>query len=234
MADVVNASDGTGKAAKIDGIIVAGKTGTAQVVKEAQGARTKETALSDKNRDHGWFMAFAPVDHPKIAIACIIEHSGHGGSTAAPVVKAVMEKYFELNPPQGGSARDCPLQRCSTDRPAGRLTEYRDRRPKLKSTLDLTDMAEIDRRIIYHFDWTLFSLALALSGVGMLSVVSATWGGKRHGLDPLVMRQLRLGRRRHRPDDGCGAFRLSIARNLCLRVLCARRRDAGGRRRRGP
>ncbi|HEY1851048.1 MAG TPA: penicillin-binding protein 2 [Candidatus Binataceae bacterium] len=103
MADVVNASDGTGKAAKIDGIIVAGKTGTAQVVKEAQGARTKETALSDKNRDHGWFMAFAPVDHPKIAIACVIEHSGHGGSTAAPVVKAVMEKYFELNPPQGGA-----------------------------------------------------------------------------------------------------------------------------------
>jgi penicillin-binding protein 2 len=101
MGDVVNAPDGTGHAAKIDGITVAGKTGTAQVVKEAQGARTKETALPDKYRDHGWFMAFAPVDHPKIAIACIIEHSGHGGSSAAPVVKAVMQKYFELNPPQG-------------------------------------------------------------------------------------------------------------------------------------
>ena len=102
MADVVNASDGTGHAAKIDGIIVAGKTGTAQVVKEAQGARTKETALPDKYRDHGWFIAFAPVDHPQIAIACIIEHSGHGGSSAGPVVKAVMQKYFELNPPQRG------------------------------------------------------------------------------------------------------------------------------------
>jgi penicillin-binding protein 2 len=101
MGDVVNASDGTGHAAKIDGIIVAGKTGTAQVVKEAQGARTKETALPNKYRDHAWFMAFAPVDHPKIAIACIIEHAGHGGSIAAPVVKAVMQKYFELNPPQG-------------------------------------------------------------------------------------------------------------------------------------
>ena len=103
MGDVVNAPNGTGHAAKIDGIVVAGKTGTAQVVKEAQGARTKETALAEKYRDHGWFMAFAPVDHPKIAIACIIEHSGHGGSTAAPVVKAVMQKYFELNPPQGGA-----------------------------------------------------------------------------------------------------------------------------------
>jgi penicillin-binding protein 2 len=48
-------------------------------------------------------MAFAPVDHPKIAIACIIEHSGHGGSTAAPVVKQVMQKYFEMNPPQGAT-----------------------------------------------------------------------------------------------------------------------------------
>jgi penicillin-binding protein 2 len=103
MGDVVAAPNGTGKAARIEGITIAGKTGTAQVVKEAQGARTKETALSDKYRDHGWFMAFAPIDHPKIAIACIIEHSGHGGSTAAPVVKAVMEKYFQLNPPQGGA-----------------------------------------------------------------------------------------------------------------------------------
>jgi penicillin-binding protein 2 len=103
MGDVVNASDGTGKLARIDGIVVAGKTGTAQVVKEAQGARTKENALPDKYRDHGWFMAFAPVDHPQIAIACIIEHSGHGGSSAAPVVKAVMQKYFEMNPPQGAA-----------------------------------------------------------------------------------------------------------------------------------
>jgi penicillin-binding protein 2 len=108
MADVVSAPDGTGHAAKIDGIVVAGKTGTAQVVKEAQGARTKETALPDKYRDHGWFMAFAPADHPRIAVACIIEHSGHGGSTAAPVVKQVMEKYFELYPAQGGPAVPAP------------------------------------------------------------------------------------------------------------------------------
>lgn len=102
MAGVVNQPDGTAHAAKMDNVIVAGKTGTAQVVKEAQGQRTKENALPEQYRDHGWFMAFAPLDHPQIAIACIIEHSGHGGSSAAPVVKAVMQKYFELNPPQGG------------------------------------------------------------------------------------------------------------------------------------
>ena len=108
MCDVVGASDGTAHGARINGIDVCGKTGTAQVVKEAQGARTKETALPEKYRDHGWFMAFAPKDHPKIAIACIIEHAGHGGSAAGPVVKAVMEKYFEMNPIQGAPAIAAP------------------------------------------------------------------------------------------------------------------------------
>lgn len=103
MVDVVNAPDGTGHSVKIAGVVVAGKTGTAQVIKEAQGARTKENALPMKYRDHGWFIAYAPADHPKIAIACIIEHSGHGGSSAGPVVKQVMEKYFELYPPQGSN-----------------------------------------------------------------------------------------------------------------------------------
>jgi penicillin-binding protein 2 len=79
---------------------VAGKTGTAQVIKEAQGVRVKENAGPEKYRDHGWFMAFAPVDHPRIAVACIVEHGGHGGSSAGPVVKAVMQEFFMKNPPQ--------------------------------------------------------------------------------------------------------------------------------------
>jgi penicillin-binding protein 2 len=101
MAGVVNAPDGTAHGARLDNVVVAGKTGTAQVIKEAQGVRMKETEGPEKYRDHGWFIAYAPQDHPKIAIACIIEHSGHGGSSAGPVVKAVMQKYFEMNPPQG-------------------------------------------------------------------------------------------------------------------------------------
>jgi penicillin-binding protein 2 len=105
MAGVVNAPDGTAHGARLDNVIVAGKTGTAQVVKEAQGVRIKETEGPEKSRDHGWFIAFAPKDHPQIAIACIIEHSGHGGSSAGPVVKAVMQKFFEMNPPQGQLTR---------------------------------------------------------------------------------------------------------------------------------
>jgi penicillin-binding protein 2 len=103
MVGVVNAPDGTAHGARLDDVIVAGKTGTAQVIKEAQGVRVKENQGPEKYRDHGWFMAFAPVDHPRIAIACIIEHGGHGGSSAGPVVKAVMQEFFMKNPPQGAA-----------------------------------------------------------------------------------------------------------------------------------
>ena len=115
MIGVVNAPDGTAHAARLDNIIVAGKTGTAQVVKEAQGVRTKENALPMKYRDHGWFIAFAPADHPKIAIACIIEHSGHGGSSAGPVVKQVMEKYFELYPAQNAQPAASAAERAVSE-----------------------------------------------------------------------------------------------------------------------
>ncbi|MGH7933822.1 MAG: penicillin-binding protein 2 [Candidatus Binataceae bacterium] len=106
MAGVVNAPDGTAHAARLPNVTVCGKTGTAQVVKEAQGTRVKENALPEKYRDHAWFIAFAPENNAKIAIACIIEHSGHGGSSAGPVVKAVMQRYFELHPPQNTPPRN--------------------------------------------------------------------------------------------------------------------------------
>jgi penicillin-binding protein 2 len=114
MVGVVNAGNGTAHGAKLDNVIVAGKTGTAQVVKEAQGVRVKENAGPEKYRDHAWFMAFAPADHPQIAIACIIEHGGHGGSSAGPVVKAVMQEFFMKNPPQGGP----PGQLTRAEKPA--------------------------------------------------------------------------------------------------------------------
>ena len=120
MVGVVNASDGTAHGAKLDNVIVAGKTGTAQVIKEAQGVRAKETAGPEKYRDHGWFIAFAPADHPKIAVACVIEHGGHGGSSAGPVVKAVMEKYFAMNPPQTPQAPLPAMRQALATRPGAR------------------------------------------------------------------------------------------------------------------
>jgi len=96
---VVNNPMGTARKAAIPGIEVCGKTGTAQVVKEAAGARTKEEDLPERYRDHGWFIAYAPGNDPRIAISCVIEHGGHGGSAAAPVVRQVMLRYFQLYPP---------------------------------------------------------------------------------------------------------------------------------------
>lgn len=102
MADVVNGAGGTAHKAHLDNVIVCGKTGTAQVVGNQRAgiaAGTDESKIPEKYRDNGWFIAFAPKDHPQIAIACIIEHGGHGGSTAAPVVHDVMKRFFELYPP---------------------------------------------------------------------------------------------------------------------------------------
>ena len=72
---------------------VAGKTGTAQVVKilrnEKKGLSKDE--LLRRHRDHAWFMGYAPYDDPKIAIAVFVEHGGHGGSSAGPVAAAIIK-----------------------------------------------------------------------------------------------------------------------------------------------
>ena len=71
-----------------------GKTGTAQVI-EMKAAYLKSEQLSYFNRDHAWFVAYAPVDNPQVAIAVLVEHGGHGGEAAAPMAKKVFEKFVE-------------------------------------------------------------------------------------------------------------------------------------------
>jgi penicillin-binding protein 2 len=96
LRDVVNTDRGTGKKARLKGITAAGKTGTSQVVKMGE-TRVKSTQLPWQQRDHAWFLAYAPVEAPEIAVACIVEHAeGGGGAVAAPVVHDVMQRYFEL------------------------------------------------------------------------------------------------------------------------------------------
>ena len=94
LADVVHGPGGTGGAARSPAIQVAGKTGTAQVI-EMKGAYLKSEQLSYFNRDHAWFVSYAPVDKPQVAIAVLVEHGGHGGSAAAPMAKKVFEKFIE-------------------------------------------------------------------------------------------------------------------------------------------
>ena len=95
LTGVVNSDHGTARAAKIDGITVAGKTGSAQVVKLAQYKGMKDEEIPYKYRDHAWFTCFAPAEDPEIAVTVLVEHGLHGGSEAAPVAKAVLMKYFE-------------------------------------------------------------------------------------------------------------------------------------------
>ncbi|MCK5647769.1 MAG: hypothetical protein KAI22_02725, partial [Gammaproteobacteria bacterium] len=73
---------------------IAGKTGTAQVFSVAQDASYNEEELEEHLKDHALFMAFAPADKPKIAIAVIVENGGHGGSVAAPIAGKVIESYL--------------------------------------------------------------------------------------------------------------------------------------------
>ncbi|TRZ98633.1 MAG: penicillin-binding protein 2 [Deltaproteobacteria bacterium] len=101
LAGVVN-DYGTGGGAKLPGIVVGGKTGTAQVA-SVKGKMIKSEDLPYEIRDHAWFVAFAPADDPQIVVAAMVEHGGHGGSAAAPIVKAVMQEFFRtrtVGPPR--------------------------------------------------------------------------------------------------------------------------------------
>lgn len=95
MMDVVQGKRGTARGVAIKGITIAGKTGTAQVVKVAQYKGLAEEDIPYKFRDHAWFTCFAPAEDPEIAVTVLIEHGLHGGSEAGPIVKAMLEKYFE-------------------------------------------------------------------------------------------------------------------------------------------
>ncbi|RMH08395.1 MAG: penicillin-binding protein 2 [Nitrospirae bacterium] len=93
LASVV--TNGTGKRAYSAVVPIAGKTGTAQVV--ALRKREYEGEVPKVLRDHAWFVAYAPTDHPRIALAVLVEHMGHGGSAAAPLAKQLIEAYFQQN-----------------------------------------------------------------------------------------------------------------------------------------
>ena len=100
LVDVV--SHGTGKNAKLPDIAVGGKTGTSQVVTIGR-TRLKANQLKWNQRDHAWFVAFAPAEEPTIAIATLVEHAdGGGGAVAAPIAKEVLKAYFHLQEERGG------------------------------------------------------------------------------------------------------------------------------------
>ena len=95
MAAVV-APGGTGWRAQLPGIRVAGKTGSAQVVTHA---RLETDKKSHQYQPHGWFMCFAPVENPRIAMAVMVEHGTAGGQSAAPIAGQILAHFFGVPPP---------------------------------------------------------------------------------------------------------------------------------------
>ncbi len=96
MVRVVHDAHGTAKnIGKHITYHIAGKTGTAQVFNIKQEAKYNENAIDFKLRDHALFIAFAPAENPKIAVAVIVENGGHGGSVAAPIAGKVIDQYLE-------------------------------------------------------------------------------------------------------------------------------------------
>ncbi|NTV95746.1 MAG: penicillin-binding protein 2 [Thiobacillus sp.] len=84
--------------------LAAGKTGTAQVIGIKQNERYSESRTALRNRDHALFIAFAPVEAPKIVVAVMVENGGHGGSTAAPIAREVMDYWLLGKLPQQPAA----------------------------------------------------------------------------------------------------------------------------------
>ena len=92
MRRVVMEPGGTGGSARIPGVVVAGKTGTAE---------------NPHGKAHSWFIGFAPFDHPKIAICVLMENVGYGGSFAAPIAGRCMEKYLSgITVPEQSTSAD--------------------------------------------------------------------------------------------------------------------------------
>ena len=83
---------------------IAAKTGTAQVIGIKQGEKYNEHAIDERHRDHALFIAYAPAEAPRIALAVIVENGGHGGSAAGPIARKVMDYYLL------GKEPDAPAQ----------------------------------------------------------------------------------------------------------------------------
>jgi penicillin-binding protein 2 len=85
----------------------AGKTGTAQVVTVKQTESTKHVETDERKREHAWFIAFAPVDDPKIAVSVLVENAGFGATNAAPIARKVLDAYL-LGPDAAAPKKPAP------------------------------------------------------------------------------------------------------------------------------
>jgi penicillin-binding protein 2 len=93
---VVNHRKGTAFASRIKDLEFSGKTGTAQVVSRPPDDVVDQEQIDEMLKDHAWFVAYAPEQDPKIAVAVMMEHGEHGSSAAAPIARDVIRTYLKL------------------------------------------------------------------------------------------------------------------------------------------
>jgi len=91
---VVNGDRGTARKIRLKGIDISGKTGTAQVFSRKKGDDNTKTPDQFHLKPHAWFVAYAPSENPRIAVAVIVEHGEHGSSAAAPIAGELIEAYL--------------------------------------------------------------------------------------------------------------------------------------------
>ncbi|MDO8895368.1 MAG: penicillin-binding protein 2 [Nitrosomonas sp.] len=105
LVDVTRPGGTAAKAAINASYTFAGKTGTSQVIGIKQGERYNEKSINERHRDHAMFIAYAPAESPKIALAVLVENTGTGGSTAAPIARQVFDYYLLGKFPEAAVAK---------------------------------------------------------------------------------------------------------------------------------
>ncbi len=162
MCGVVSEPGGTGSRARLPGIEVCGKTGSAQVA--------SNKFLAGKHiKTNGWFVAFAPREKPEIAVVGMLENAGHGGVVAAPIVRDIMKAYFDKKAARQGRSLLSPSRwRCRLPSRTLRCWTANDRLPRSSGAQRML------RRIVRDFDWPMLLIVFVICGVGVVQIFSAT------------------------------------------------------------
>jgi penicillin-binding protein 2 len=103
---VVNGEKGTARSSRLADIEISGKTGTSQVISRKKDDIGAEVELPAHLRPHAWFVAYAPSNEPKIAVAVLVEHGEHGSSVAAPVARDLIKTYLRTGWPVNQMAKE--------------------------------------------------------------------------------------------------------------------------------